>query len=267
MFFYIGGKGEDQTGTAKGSFGIGGFNGGGNGGADTYDDIYPESCAGGGGATDVRLINSQSYKGLKSRIIVAAGGGSGMSVATNNQGGSGGDLAGIAPTNFVIPGTQTTGSFGKGETGVSIGCMYTDNGNFYGGATGGGGGGYYGGTTLKYEQLPTTTRYVYSCGAGGSSFISGYSGCDAVAFDSQETSKITHTGKSYHYSGFVFKRAVMKSGSMTFNKPGSTETELGHSGNGFIVITHVGLARACSNYHHNKNLLYNILLFTLISAK
>ena len=61
MFLYIGGKGEDQTGNARGSYGVGGYNGGGNGGADTCEDD-PESNAGGGGATDVRLINSQNYK-------------------------------------------------------------------------------------------------------------------------------------------------------------------------------------------------------------
>ena len=267
MFFYIGGKGEDQTSTAKGSYGIGGFNGGGNGGADTCENTGPESNAGGGGATDIRLINSQSYKGLKSRIIVAAGGGSGISTNTKPKGGAGGELIGNAPTAFVIPGSQNSGSFGKGQNGISIGCLtISETVYFTGGSTGGGGGGYYGGSTLKYEQLPTTKQYIETSGAGGSSFISGYRGCNAVQYDKKETSTIIHTGRRYHYSGYVFKKPIMMSGLKTFHKPGSTETEVGHTGNGFIVITYIGHADICSRYHHRhyNNILYNILLCTLI---
>ena len=75
LFLFIGAKGEDQTSLAKGAYGKGGYNGGGNGGADLADNEKPESAAGGGGSTDIRIINSQTIVGWKSRILVAAGGG------------------------------------------------------------------------------------------------------------------------------------------------------------------------------------------------
>lgn len=63
LYCYIGQKGID------GNSGTPGWNGGGWGGLDNYGGT--ENGAGGGGATDVRLI----LEDLKSRIIVAGGGG------------------------------------------------------------------------------------------------------------------------------------------------------------------------------------------------
>ena len=247
FYFFIGGKGEDQADIKTGAFGRGGYNGGGNGGADTSDKKTPESNAGGGGSTDIRLINSQSFKGLKSRIIVAAGGGSAVSANATAYGGSGGCLEGKAPTDNVIPGNQSSGSFWKGQDGVSIGSVNNGTFTFGGGSTGGGGGGYYGGTTLSYDELPLKIKYVESGGAGGSSFISGFHGCNAVQYDREETSVITHTGRSIHYSGYRFKKSIMKDGDTQFNKPGSNELEKGHSGNGSIVVTYIGPTDTCSN--------------------
>ena len=65
-----------------------------------------------------------------------------------------------------------------------------------------GGGRYYGGTSINNA----------GSSGGGSSFISGYNGCDAI--DIQSTSdNIIHTGKPYHYPGYVFTEMVMKAGS------------------------------------------------------
>ena len=84
FYFYIGAKGEDQTGIKKGDFGKGGYNGGGNGGGEENDDSYPESSAGGGGATDIRIIHDSQneVESLKSRIAVAAAGGG---ASSNNE--------------------------------------------------------------------------------------------------------------------------------------------------------------------------------------
>ena len=162
LFAYIGGKGEDQI-TIKGhDISKGGYNGGGDGGVDIYDAVYPESAAGGGGGTDIRIIGGDAldFASLKSRIIVAAGGGGAVSdttaqcnyITTNvkddllcsvsddiqiqdKRGGAGGGLHGYRTASIVVPGNQTKGSFGKGGDGVS----FKDP---TGGSTGGGGGGY-----------------------------------------------------------------------------------------------------------------------------
>ena len=77
LYLYIGGKGEDQTDYDTSNPGKGGYNGGGDGGKDLLDSLSGESSAGGGGATDIRLIphSVSEIESLKSRIIVAAGGG------------------------------------------------------------------------------------------------------------------------------------------------------------------------------------------------
>ena len=81
FYFYIGGKGEDQTSTTNTAVTRGGFNGGGKGAFDNYDENFPESSAGGGGATDIRLIPESfgDIESLKSRIAVASGGGGAVS--------------------------------------------------------------------------------------------------------------------------------------------------------------------------------------------
>ncbi|EAY06367.1 hypothetical protein TVAG_151740 [Trichomonas vaginalis G3] len=69
----------------------------------------------------------------------------------------------------------------------------------------GGGGGYYGGGA---------GNVVLSCvgsGSGGSSFISGYKNCNAIAKEYTLNNPI-HPGKPYHYSGFVFSTPTMKDG-------------------------------------------------------
>ena len=252
FFLFLGGKGEDQSSTDKASYGLGGYNGGGNGGADLNEDWSPESSAGGGGSSDFRLENEQNMLGWKSRIIVAAGGGG--AVSENGYNGSpGGELNGNKPSNYVIIGTQTSGVFGKGLNGVSIGSCG-------GGSTGGGGGGYYGGSTLEYSELPVNTKTIYSGGSSGSSYISGYHGCDSVIFD--ESSTVTHTGRRKHYSNYVFSRGTMLSGSKSFNKPGSNEKETGHSGNGAAVITYIGNYQLCSS--NNRCKMNSIKLFYYI---
>ena len=209
----------------------------------------------GGGATDIRLVSGtwNEFNSLKSRIMVAAGGG-----GANNRncteigsttgpyygdgnGGYGGGLIGGAGTteNHVNPLSNVVGGYytDTGATQTAAGYYtaylpYTNSG--YGGGFGyssgnaqsGGGGGYYGGATV-----------AHCGGSGGSSFISGYSGCNAI--DKSSTfDKITHTGLPNHYSGLIFTNSQMIVGNSSMPKPtGGTET--GHAGNGYARITFV----------------------------
>ena len=219
------------------------FNGG--GGAGSIGNYF---CSSGGGATDFRLTYSSewsNFESLKSRIMVAAGGGGAQHYLIGSAGGYGGGLTGdsghysiadFLNSSDILPtgGTQTAGGAG-GKTDINTGI----SGGFgYGGAGllsvnhgGGGGGGYYGGGGGNYRG-----GLVFS-GAGGSSFISGHSGCNAIS-QASTSSKIVHTGRANHYSGYVFTNTIMKAGNETLPSP-SGGTETGHTGNGYAIITQV----------------------------
>jgi FlaG/FlaF family flagellin (archaellin) len=164
----------------------------------------------GGGATDIRLVqgNWKNINSLRSRIMIAAGGGSG-----NVAGSHGGALTGLYP-GVATGGTQTS-------PGTTQSTAYYSAA--FGVAGGGcsGGGGYYGGGGATCA----------SGGAGGSSFISGYTGCNAI------TTTGTHTGQPYHYSGYRFIDMEMKTGNDATmpNPAGGTMT--GKTGNGYARIT------------------------------
>ena len=218
------------------------------------------SCvtATGGGATDIRTTNGNwnNFNSLKSRIMVAGAGGGGNTYKYYRGGdsgdGSGGHAGGLnggdgtkayssatfsassaaaltpskggtqtaggIPLNgSLVVGTTANGSFGQGGSGPS------------GGYRQGGGSGYYGGGSGG-----AISNMVFS-GAGGSSFISGHTGCNAISSSSTSTN-IVHTGQPNHYSGYVFTNTVMKAGNEVMPSPiGGTET--GHSGNGYCKIT------------------------------
>lgn len=89
---------------------------------------------------------------------------------------------------------------------------------------GGSGSGYYGGTTSNYGDGK-------EAGAGGSSFISGYEGCNAIDKSSTENN-IIHTGKSEHYSGKIFKNGKILDGNS--NKVIKRKSE-----NGYAIITYL----------------------------
>lgn len=148
LYIYVGGKGGFPAGN------MGGFNGGGNGGDVQY-------CAGGGGATDIRLNGTD----FTDRIFVAGGGGGAGTNCWGNgdHGGQGGGLIGGngtqcnqmqggAPNYPGAGGTQNAGGITGNDQGQ--GCVtpgklgYGGNGACtYGG---GGGGGYYGGGGSGY---------------------------------------------------------------------------------------------------------------------
>ena len=224
LYIYVGGKGANsQIGNATTA---GGWNGGGNG---TSDGADGEVSGAGGGATDIRYFGNatptssdlawNSSLGLNSRIMVA-GGGAGS--AWYLKAGDGGGLIGersigttgatANTTQDAEPGRQTTGyQFGKGQDG-SGGGADSDG-------VPGAGGGYYGGQSLSTH--PSSSKIENA--SGGSSFISGYAGSNAIT----SASNRTHTNNTLHYSGKYFLDGTMKSGV--------------REGNGQAKIKYVGL--------------------------
>ena len=219
----------------------------------------------GGGATDIRLVGGSwnSFDSLKSRIMVAAGGGGGMYnlhmtlIQRGDAGGLNGyDAVGDAGANWNnrkdLGGhgaTQTAGGIGGQSINTYDPYMDQGNGSFgvagYTGPSSGGGSGYYGG---GHGYHPGGT---WTGGGGGSSFISGYSGCNAIS-ESSTLSNIIHTGQPNHYSGYVFTNGVMIDGNgcnwstgsaanCGANQPQPNGTNaVGHSGNGYARITYLG---------------------------
>lgn len=228
LYIYVGGKGKNGV---KSGYAAGGYNGGGRGDHDHSDD---EAAGGGGGATDIRLVSGawNDFASLKSRIMVAAGGGGTSWVAGFGHGGGLNSNA----TSASASATQTSGySFGTGQPGV---YKYSNK------TTGGGGGGYYGGYATPKSSTLTN-------GSGGSSFISGYDGADAISEEST-SDNIIHTGQSIHYSGLKFDYAIMVrgSGQVETNKvleqylmPNIDGTNLpagtGKTGNGYAIIEYI----------------------------
>lgn len=218
LYLFVGGKGSDGSPT-KNTIASGGYNGGGNGGPDTSDD---DGSGGGGGATDVRLVNGDwnNQSSILSRIMVAAGG-SGSVYA--GLGAPGGALNGFIATADSIEAydysttNQANGyKLGVGENGRA-------NTNT---PSSGAGGGYYGGLAVNGIQQPT----YKAVSSSGSSFISGYPGCNAVDENG------AHLDSPVHYSGVRFLEPQMKSGNETFPSPHQI-SEKGHKGDGAVLIT------------------------------
>ena len=163
---------------------------------------------GGGGASDIRLLNGSwdGFSSLKSRIMVAAGGGG---PDTELSGGAGGGLIGKDSQN----------GYGKGGNSFSE-EIYDGNG--------GGGGGYYGGGTSI-----ECTDYG---GGGGSSFISGHPGCIAIKKESSDFDNIIPVDTSIHFSGLYFTRTLMIDGENEMPSPYGGKEKAGHIGHGAIRI-------------------------------
>lgn len=265
LYVYVGGIGEVFPGTS--TRGIGGFNGGGLGGP----GMVPGNGAGagGGGATDIRTVSGlwDEIVSLRSRIMVAAGGGafsgagagggfggaahpyggagsngsnytggggSGGYYGIGGAGGGGGGAGGTAYSTNLAPGQA--GLFGKGGDGGGELIANRDGG-------GGGGGGYYGGGGAGGGAGGSAGR-----AGGGSSFISGYTGMNAINADG------TPSNQTKHFSGYVFKNTDLKNGAQTFASP-SGANETGHAGNGYARITL--LSPASKNTLSNVRFIYN----------
>lgn len=212
------------------------FNGGGQGGS------AMNIVGAGGGATDIRVVKTSKgstwneFNSLKSRIMVAAGGGG------HDRGGAGGALTGIDGSWHPIPGssyrgqgaTQVSGGAVSSNGGTAGGFGYGGTGRLYsdGHRGGGGGGGWYGGSAAKW----------HAGGGGGSSYISGHMGSIGVSEDSTEDNVIplTKTAKeiedSYSYTGYVFTDTEMIAGNELM--PGKISGYMtGNNGNGYARIT------------------------------
>ena len=196
----------------------------------------------GGGSTDIRLSNGEwnSFNSLKTRIMVAAGGGGACTYFANLEGGDAGALIGFS-------GKKNEGNDGNVATGgeQALGGMHGTGDHMYFempranfGFTkynyitaGGGGNGYYAGGNGNHGCG------TVGSGAGGSSFISGYPGCNAIS-ESSTSTNIIHTGSPNHYSGYVFSNMQMIAGDSSMPAP-SGGTETGHTGNSYARITFV----------------------------
>ena len=171
FYLYVGGKGGNpyMSGTlAKDA--AGGWNGGGIGRADNTDD---EASGAGGGATDIRIVDGDwdNTTSLRSRIIVAAGAG-GYGRTASTPGFAGGLWSGSATYDN---GSSAGATVAKQNTGYKFGIGQDGTRNISNNCTAGGGGGWYGGGT----SVENSTYHEHSAN-GGSSFISGHPGCNAV---------------------------------------------------------------------------------------
>ena len=227
LYFYVGGHGEKPNTNCRTSGYE--FNGGG-----IAKPTKSGKCGGtGGSATDVRLVGGSWYdtKSLISRIMVAGGGGYGDSGSKYTLG-YGGTLYGTK-TLFAIyqqylsnPGTQISG--GGSPTKYSAGQSTGDAGSFGKGGAGGvseanatSGGGSGGGSGYYGASGSSGISNGSFASSGGSSYISGYAGVNSV----KETTTITHTNQTIHYSGKYFIGGDMIEGQ--------------NSGNGYAKISFV----------------------------
>ncbi|MBQ3664593.1 MAG: hypothetical protein II919_00625 [Lachnospiraceae bacterium] len=243
IYVYVGGAGTGYKYSETKVHNPGGFNGGGNAISETGTYADNRIFASGGGATDFRLVGGDctNFDSLKSRIMVAAGGGGAMQYNTlqnSAHGGYGGALKGgtgvtnngTTYTNTTYGGEQTKGGYcsfkvDNAYTGIGKFGYASDEGTSGSGHTGGGSGYYAGGTS----------RHT-SAGAGGSSFVSGYSGCKAIKESSTENN-ISHETHANHYSGMVFTEPVMIAGNARMPFYRGTGQMTGNTGNGFAKIT------------------------------
>ena len=206
------------------------FNGGGKG---SYSTTGSTVNYNGGGATDVRYFGTytptdddlqwNSTIGLNSRIMVAAGGGGYSSWSSGIKGGSAGGLIGydgnaIGSITVSTGGTQISGGIGAdSKTSAPYAGVFGIGGynNTYSSGyiyNSGGGGGYYGGGSGG-----SISGSVGSA-AGGSSYISGHTGCVAITSQGITTPKsgctsgTTDINCSVHFSGKKFANTVMIDG-------------------------------------------------------
>ena len=206
LYICVGGKGSEGD---RAQIGIGGYNGGGNGGTAVINDKGQPLKRGDGGcgATHICLVDGVLSK-LKTayeqnRLLMVAGGQGGAQYP-KGSGLFGGGTEGGKPTNKAgktfDAATQSNGYvFGQGQTGRN-GTTKTQNG---GEGNGGGGGGLYGGFAPKdYGDLTNCP------GGGGSGYV------NAKLLVNYETI----------------------AGNQSFLSP-SGVSETGHAGNGAALIT------------------------------
>lgn len=208
LFICVGGKGTEGN---IADIGKGGYNGGGNGGKASVDNMgRPVKYGdGGSGATHICLVDGvlsnleTAYK--QNRLLMVAGGQGGAQHPRNSPGLFGGGTVGGRPTNFAgktfDAATQSKGfAFGLGQIGRN-GTPKTPAGAE---GNGGGGGGLYGGYAPKDQGSHT------NCPGGG--------------------------GSGYVNTKLLNVNAKTIAGNQSFLSP-SGVSETGHAGNGAALIT------------------------------
>lgn len=240
LYVYVGGAGSSTSGENLIS---GGFNGGGSAsGLNGNSAIFSS----GGGSTDIRYNASNDFDSLKSRIMVAAGGGG--TYKDNDLAPKSGDAGGLIGNDGIsLISEYSAGTGGKQNQGGYAECSNNYCGDswanttygdkYFGGfgsggesvigAYAGGGSGYYGGGASLYTGAGA---------GGGSSYISGFLGCNSISSEST-VNNIIQTGQSKHYSGYVFKDGMMRSGTDEMPNYSGTDVMIGNSGNGFAKIS------------------------------
>lgn len=260
LYLYIGGAGIEGT-------NIGGYNGGSS--LTSGEEIYGSP---GGGATDIRTVGGawDNFESLKTRIIVAAGGGganhrnitsnSDLKLYGSGNGGSGGGLVGYdgeainyqATSNFTSDNNYVIGTGGSQNAGGKSINYNSSNAVLSEKVTGGFGKAF----NLNTAQSGsgggwfTGGNSTHSGAGGGSSYISGHSGCLAINPSSTENNISMKTNSEF--DGYHFDNTVMIDGegySWT-NMKGEPKQmplytgktgEVGNKGNGHIKITYLGI--------------------------
>ena len=206
LYICVGGKGSEGD---RYNIGIGGYNGGGNGGSAVVNDKGQplKRGDGGSGATHICLVDGV-LSNLKTayendQLLMVAGGQGGAQYKPTCPGLFGGGWEGGRPTNSAgqtfDAANQLTGyAFGQGQTGRD-GTTKTQNG---GEGNGGGGGGLYGGYSPQEQGNKT------NCPGGG--------------------------GSGYVNPNLANAKTI--AGNQTFLSP-SGVSETGHAGNGAALIT------------------------------
>ena len=170
LYICVGGKGTEGD---REQIGIGGYNGGGDGGSAVVNEKGQplKRGDGGSGATHICLEDGVLSK-LKTayenkQLLMVAGGQGGAQYKPTSPGLFGGGTEGGRPTNYAgqtfEAANQSNGfAFGQGQTGRD-GTIKTQNG---GEGNGGGGGGLYGGYSPQAPGNKTN-----SPGGGGSGYV------------------------------------------------------------------------------------------------
>ena len=220
----------------------------------------------GGAATDIRLEkgnNWYDFYSLASRIIVAGGGGAFERINGGNAGGLIGEtIVNVSGYRAAEGGTQIRGgsnaswsTYGHGTSGkfgIAGNGYCNDNTQTRCDEGCGGGSGYYGGGGLPYA----------GSGGGGSSYISGYEGCDSISKESTEDN-ITHTGSPIHFSGLFFYDPVLKGGNESIISPKGTRTT-GNEGDGFARISIISGSLKYATYCFKKPSYLNLFVYTVL---
>ncbi len=189
-YIYVGGKGTNASDIGAGAVYVGGWNGGGDSGANNYSTLTQYRAGGGGGGTDIRTTQNTTYA---NRIMVASGGGGGV-YSTTYPGGNGGGTSGGNGGNTYNGdgGTQSAGGTANGSTGNIAGTNGVLGVGGNGGSSstksagGGGGGGYYGGGGGATGNSTSSQ----GGGGGGSSYFGGISA--GITFMFGETGYISN---------------------------------------------------------------------------